>query len=452
MFVTRTVSKHKVETGVKKYEKWWIMRSYRSKDQKHPKHEYLLDITNLPEVQRENLRKVLKNPKSAIIMEDECKNMFEEGRDYGQIAFFLRSMKKLSITDILSKNLSKRNFPLIAAVLLNRLIKPSSKMTAIQWIKTTAFTYFSLLESKYYHHNYVYEAMDEVYKNMENIMDDFYHFSTSKPKFFLYDITSVYFDGNKVKIATNGYSRDMRPDRPQVLLGLVLNELGLPVHFEVMKGNLKDSSTVKQTINKIRKRFDIKKGVFIGDRGMIDANNIEAITKEKFGYILALKHREAKDLLEKKEIQTELFEKTMPITIFVNDKKKKYVLCGSEYRKKSDLESFHKIIQKGREALEKVQKMKEKNKIKKYEIVIRRAQKHLTKSGAEKYFDFKYENGKLEIIEKKDEVRKAENLCGFYILETSETEMDDKDVEAHYKQLQQVERVFRDLKKYLDKL
>ena len=31
--------------------------------------------------------------------------------------------------------------------------------------------------------------------------------------------------------------------------------------------------------------------------------------KEKFGYILALKHREAKDLLEKKEIQTRLFEK-----------------------------------------------------------------------------------------------------------------------------------------------
>ena len=33
------------------------------------------------------------------------------------------------------------------------------------------------------------------------------------------------------------------------------------------------------------------------------------LTKEKFGYISALKHREAKDLLEKKEIQTKLFEK-----------------------------------------------------------------------------------------------------------------------------------------------
>ncbi len=450
MFVTRTISTHKGKTGIKKYEKWWIMRSYRSKDQKHPKHEYLLDITDLQDVQRENLRKVLKNPESAIIMEDDLKNMFDEGKDYGQIAFFLRSMKKLDITYILSKNLSKRNLPLIAAVLLNRLLKPSSKMAAIQWIKTTAFPYFSSLESKYYYHNYVYEAMDETYKNMENIMNEFYHLSTSKPKFFLYDITSVYFDGNKVKIATNGYSRDMRPDRPQVLLGLVLNEFGLPVHFEVMKGNLKDSSTVKQTIKKIKKRFDIKKGIFIGDRGMIDANNIEAITKEKFGYILALKHREAKDLLEKKEIQTEIFEKRIPATIFVDGKSKKYVLCGSEYRKKSDLNSFNKIIQKGRAALEKVQKMVEKNKIKKYDVVIRRAQKHLTKSGAEKYFDFKYENTKFEIIEKKDEIKKAENLCGFYILETSEIEMDDKDVEVHYKQLQQVERIFRDLKRYLD--
>ena len=36
------------------------------------------------------------------------------------------------------------------------------------------------------------------------------------------------------------------------------------------------------------------------------------LTKEKFGYILALKHREAKDLLEKKQIQTELFEKKCP--------------------------------------------------------------------------------------------------------------------------------------------
>ena len=46
------------------------------------------------------------------------------------------------------------------------------------------------------------------------------------------------------------------------------------------------------------------------DKRIIDIMcKLGGLTKEKFGYILALKHREAKDLLEKKEIQTKLFEK-----------------------------------------------------------------------------------------------------------------------------------------------
>jgi len=78
MFVIRNVSKQKVKAGVKEYEKWWIVKSYRVEGQKYPKHEYLLDITDLPEVQRENLRKVLKNPKSNVIMEDEIKERAEK--------------------------------------------------------------------------------------------------------------------------------------------------------------------------------------------------------------------------------------------------------------------------------------------------------------------------------------------------------------------------------------
>jgi transposase len=94
--------------------------------------------------------------------------------------------------------------------------------------------------------------------------------------------------------------------------------------------------------------------------------------------------------------------------------------------------------------------MVEKGRIKEYEKVIRRAQKKLTTSGTEKYFDFKYEKGKFEIIEKKEEIKSTENLCGYYILETSETDMKAEDVELHYKELQKVERIFRDLKEHLD--
>jgi transposase len=248
--------------------------------------------------------------------------------------------------------------------------------------------------------------MDEVYNNMDSILNEFYHLSSKKPRLMLYDITSVFFEGDNVEMAKRGYSRDKREDRPQVLLGLVLNEYGLPIHFEVMEGNVKDSTTVKKTVKKIKKRFNLKKGIFVGDRGMINSENVEAITGEGFGYIMALKHKTAKEFLEKKGIQAELFENRVPITIFVDGKEKQYVLCGSKHRKKRDLETLHEILKRGREALEEVKRMVEKGKIKAKEKVIKRAQKKLTKSNAEKYFDFKYDGRKFTIIEKENEIKK----------------------------------------------
>ena len=377
------------------------------------------------------------------------KEFFQRGINYGQIVFFLYQMKKLGIIKLLGERLSKESLSLIVAVLLNRIIKPASKMEAIEWIRDTAFPYFSSLKENKYHANRVYEAMDEVYENLEGIMEDFYSLSGGNPIFLLYDITSVYFEGRKVKMAKRGYSRDKRPDRPQVLLGLVLNENGFPVHFEIFDGNLRDSETVGGVVKKVKKRFEIEKAIFIGDRGMITVDNIGEIKGKELGYIMALRHEKAKDLLIEKGIQLELFDKELPITILKEDGKK-YVLCGSKYRKERDLLVFHSLLKKGREALEMVKRMVESGRLKKYDKVIRRAQKKLTESGAERYYDFKYEEGRFQIIERDKEIERGKTLCGYYILETSEVDLEDEKVEEHYKGLQEVEQVFRDLKDLID--
>jgi len=75
----------------------------------------------------------------------------------------------------------------------------------------------------------------------------------------------------------------------------------------------------------------------------------------------------------------------------------------------------------------------------------------LTQSRASRCYDFEYQEGeKFKIIEKKDEIERAKMLCGYYILEISETEIEDERVEGCYKRLQEVERVFRDLKDLTD--
>ena len=64
---------------------------------------------------------------------------------------------------------------------------------------------------------------------------------------------------------------------------------------------------MKNKKNKIKHRSEETEE----DKKIIDIMcKLGGLTKEKFEYISTLKHREAKDLLEKKEIQTRLFEKT----------------------------------------------------------------------------------------------------------------------------------------------
>ncbi|MFQ6052542.1 MAG: IS1634 family transposase [Methanosarcinales archaeon] len=427
-------------------EGWWLVKSYREDGK--VKHKYIENISHLSVRQRDGLKKILKNPKAIAI--DNLKEFIRRGYDYGNIVFFLYMMHQLGIVNVLSKFLSKKSLSLIVAVLLNRLLKPSSKMEAISWIKGTVFPFFCSLRKKEYHPNRVYEAMDEVKDNMDGILEEFYKLSGGKPLFLLYDITSIYFEGEGVKKGKRGYSRDYRPDRPQVLLGIVLNEKGFPVHFEIFDGNLRDKATVEGVAKKVKKRFNTEKAIFVGDRGMISIDNVEKIVNADLGYIMALTHEEAKDLLKEKEIDPLLFDKRLPITLWQDGEDAKYVLCGSEFRRERDIRAFRSLLEKGRESLEVVKRMVEKGRLKKHEKVIRRAQKKLTQSGAEKYFDFRYENGMFEIIEKVEVIERSERLCGYYILKTSETQMEDYDIEVHYKKLQEVERCFRDLKELIE--
>jgi len=428
------------------YESWWIVHAYRRKGKL--KHRYIMNVTEFTSPQRKRILKLLNSPDAYLI--GDMDDFFQEGRGYGQIVFFLYQMKHLGLTDMLSCYLSQKSLSLILAVILNRVIKPSSKMEAVEWIKETSFPHFCPLKDKDYHANRAYEAMDEVHHNFKNIMEDFYRLSNEKPTLLLYDVTSTYFEGRCVKKAKNGLSRNRRPDRPQVLLGLVLNEKGFPIHFEIFDGNLKDGQTLETVIRKVKRRFKIEKGIFVGDRGMITLDNVKAIEGKNLGYIMALRHKRAKDLLQDKDIQPELFDKRLPLTIYREDGKK-YVLCGSEERREKDLYVFNQLLKKGKEALLKVKRMVDKGRLKKYDKVVRGAQKKLTESGASRYFDFSYEEGgKFKIIEKKDKIERARTLCGYYILETSETKMEDEKVEASYKKLQEVERVFRDLKDLID--
>src|ERR1700722_9290322 len=89
----------------------------------------------------------------------------------------------------------------------------------------------------------------------------------------LYDLTSTYFEINASNVAEgdkrrHGYSRDKRPDCPQVVIALVVTPDGLPLAYEVLPGNTADCTTLRMFLARIERQYGRARRVWVMDRGI----------------------------------------------------------------------------------------------------------------------------------------------------------------------------------------
>src|SRR3981189_2383631 len=89
----------------------------------------------------------------------------------------------------------------------------------------------------------------------------------------LYDLTSTYFEVNASDLPEgskrrHGYSRDKRPDCPQVVIALVVTPDGLPLAYEGLPGNTADSKTLRMFLSKIEQQYGKARRVWVMDRGV----------------------------------------------------------------------------------------------------------------------------------------------------------------------------------------
>ena len=89
----------------------------------------------------------------------------------------------------------------------------------------------------------------------------------------LYDLTSTYFEVNASDLPEgskrrHGYSRDKRPDCPQLVIALVVTPEGLPLAYEVLPGNTADSKTLRSFLAKIESQYGKARRVWVMDRGV----------------------------------------------------------------------------------------------------------------------------------------------------------------------------------------
>jgi len=114
-----------------------------------------------------------------------------------------------------------------------------------------------------------------------------------------FDTTSIYFEGEGGDtLGKRGHSKDHRPDLNQMIVGVVLDDNGMPLCCEMWPGNTTDVKTLLPIIERIRSRFQVVKFCIVADRGMISRDTLAILesAENKVPYILGERMRKVKEV------------------------------------------------------------------------------------------------------------------------------------------------------------
>ncbi len=348
-------------------------------------------------------------------------------------------------------------FLLTSLMIIHRIIDPDSKLALTRWYKNIMLPVSLPKEIDvshfYYTLDYLLSKKEEIEKALFDRLNDKELIDTT---IVFYDLTSSYFEGDDVEMGAKGYSRDHRPDRPQITLGLVIDRKnGLPLYHEVYEGNMSDSKTVKGILNKLANLFAIKNVIFVADKGMLTPDNLLELKEKGYQSILSESIRNALSKEQREELslqlQNDTFGKIADNLWYVKTKDKdgkEIILCYNQYtaaKAKDTRDTKIKRLQMF--IVETKEKHKEETEQKAIQKVRDTILAKLVVSHARKYFDTKDKKILADLFPiKQGIITREEHTDGFWVVRSNTKDLSTEQLITTYKDLKTIEASFRTIK------
>jgi len=256
-----------------------------------------------------------------------------------------------------------------------------------------------------------------------------------------FDTTSIYFEGQGGEIlGRKGHSKDHRPDLNQMVVGVAIDTEGKPICCEMWPGNTTDVKSLIPVTDRIRSRFHVGQFCVVADRGMISAATLKELEdpQRNIPYILGTRMHKVneikRDVLSRpgryREVRVDKKSSRAPEPLKVKEvllEGKRYIVCLNPRQARKDA--------RDREAI--ISSLKDRIKTGPKSLIGNR--------GYRKYLKVERESVSID----QDKIAHEARFDGKWVLITN-TSLSAEQVALKYKELWQVEQVFRDVKSVLE--
>ena len=179
---------------------------------------------------------------------------------------------------------------LIQSLISYRLTENHSVTRAADWINRPEVLETFNMED--FEQRTLYRVLEIIGENREEIMlgiqdrifqiYDFPHTNINM------DWTSIVLFGTKCTIGKRGYSRDHRPDKKQITVGLseLANPINIPIGMTVREGNINDQVHFNDTFDQVVDRLQ-PGSMVVFDQGANRKTNLDRVEAHKLKYVTA---------------------------------------------------------------------------------------------------------------------------------------------------------------------
>ena len=350
----------------------------------------------------------------------------------------------------------------IFTMVCQRCLEPASKLEATHWVgRDVVIDGVEALSD-----DQLYRAMDFLLACAERVQEAVFFSVASllnlEVDVVFFDTTSTYFeidvddptddedeDADEHGLRRLGYSKDHRPDLPQVVIGLAVTREGIPVRCWVWPGNTNDQTVVKEVKSDLT-GWRLGRAIYVVDSGFSGQQNLRHLRSAGGHYIAGMKLRSGMPETEQalarpgryRSVRDNL--RVKEVHVGDGDGAERFIVCHNPAEAERDRARREQRLARIETELARLKLQRERSKTKADRDAHQRGECALRDHKTLSRYLRQTKTGRLVID--RDKITAEQRLDGKYLLTTSDASLSAENVALGYKQLLEAERSFRDLK------